>query len=123
MIDSTIVNAITDPKTVVAVSVVSPIIAGLIAFALMIIGKVMPKEKLAGLLTGLAPAFVTVLTFGLLRFLPKKQADQFEEAIFVTIFYSIGRFCDRVVELFRADNEKKPETKQTTAASRDRLPD
>jgi len=65
------------------------LVAGGAGLGLSILGKLMPRERLAGILIKAMVGIAVALHFALLRFFPPKSTDDLEEGVFCTLSYAI----------------------------------
>jgi len=65
------------------------LVAGGVGLGLSILGKIMPREKLAAILIKVIVGVAVALHFALLRWFPPKTVDDLEEGVFCTLSYAV----------------------------------
>jgi hypothetical protein len=83
------------------------LIAGGAGLGLTILGKLMPKAKLEGIMGGWGDKAGVALEFLLLKWFPLKTEQAVEEGVFCTLAYGVIAFCQHFVVTVLANNVRE----------------
>jgi hypothetical protein len=82
-------------------------ISGGVGLGLTILGKLMPKAKLEGIMGGWGDKAGVALEFLLLKWFPLKTEQAVEEGVFCTLAYGVIAFCQHFVATVLANNVRE----------------